>query len=299
MVQSPPPSIQSSPKVRGPNKKSNSSVRPDKSPSPDVVAQLPNAVLSWKLVILLEIVLSGFQLELYGADERVLAYWYAERLLGVHVGVLEGLVSVIPEGEETDLSRAVGVLTYLLFATGSQPHKEAKYQQQFLTALQHMCKAMFAVRFSSFQTFSRFIELIHVTSQSTVHTLPLLDPDRRDQLLANIDRMRLNFLRRYKWAFRPENDDLEVNPVGHPDFGDFVDDCAGIAKVRYSPWPLVTVSNNALAHLDQDTYSPSKSCKTAHRIFKRLIKAPGGCTPAFAPSRIRVGSLSSVSIPTY
>ncbi|KAI6137501.1 hypothetical protein EDD17DRAFT_1678613 [Pisolithus thermaeus] len=45
------------------------------------------------------------------------------------------------------------------------------------------------------------------------------------------ERLRLNFLRRYKWAFMHEYEDFDVPPVGHPNFLAFTTSCSVILQV--------------------------------------------------------------------
>ncbi|KIY48168.1 hypothetical protein FISHEDRAFT_59008 [Fistulina hepatica ATCC 64428] len=47
----------------------------------DVLRVLPQLALKWRLEVQKEIVLSGFQLELYAAQERPFAYWYLSEIL--------------------------------------------------------------------------------------------------------------------------------------------------------------------------------------------------------------------------
>jgi len=51
-----------------------------------------------------EIVLSGFQLELYTAYERPFAYWYLGRITGDHIDLLDSLDPVIPSGRPSSFS---------------------------------------------------------------------------------------------------------------------------------------------------------------------------------------------------
>jgi hypothetical protein len=57
----------------------------------------------WRFAILLEIVLSGFQLELYNMDERTFAYWYITQITEEHVAALTSLLSVVPKGDRINL----------------------------------------------------------------------------------------------------------------------------------------------------------------------------------------------------
>jgi hypothetical protein len=63
-----------------------------------MLAAMPDAALHVWLEAAREIVLSGFQLELYAAAERPVAYWYAKRILEADVEVLGRLLEVVPEG---------------------------------------------------------------------------------------------------------------------------------------------------------------------------------------------------------
>lgn len=40
-------------------------------------------------------------------------------------------------------------------------------------------------------------------------------------------------MRRYKWAFLHEYDDIDLPPLGHPNFLKFTSNCAAIWQVRY------------------------------------------------------------------
>lgn len=55
--------------------------------------------LLWQIAVAREIVLSGFQQELYTAEERPVAYWYAAEILKNHLALLETVRKAIPEGE--------------------------------------------------------------------------------------------------------------------------------------------------------------------------------------------------------
>lgn len=54
--------------------------------------------LLWQASIARDIIFSGFQQELYMADERPIAYWYTAQVLLIHLSLLETLRQVIPEG---------------------------------------------------------------------------------------------------------------------------------------------------------------------------------------------------------
>ncbi|KAG2359731.1 Mak10 subunit, NatC N-terminal acetyltransferase-domain-containing protein [Suillus spraguei] len=74
-------------------------------------------------------------------------------------------------------------------SSDSNAYFELSYQLQFLTALQSLSMTVFAI---------------------TVK-----------QMTFSWRRTRLNFLRRYKWAFTPEYEDIDLQPLGHPSFTKF------------------------------------------------------------------------------
>ncbi|KAH7928162.1 Mak10-domain-containing protein [Leucogyrophana mollusca] len=98
---------------------------------------------------------------------------------------------------------------------GTNVFQELKLQSAFLTALQLMSTAVFSVTIK--------------------------------QLSFSWQRMRLNFLRRYKWAFLPEYDDVDLPPVGHPNFLKFVTACAAIPQSEHhSPAGCVQLAKDIL-----------------------------------------------------
>jgi hypothetical protein len=60
---------------------------------------LPNVILLWRLEIIREVLLSGFQLELYVEDEKSFVYWELSQVTHEHLATLHALEPVIPEGE--------------------------------------------------------------------------------------------------------------------------------------------------------------------------------------------------------
>jgi len=56
-------------------------------------------VLSWRLSIIREVLLSGFQLELYVDDEKSFVYWELSQVAHEHLATLNSLEPVIPKGE--------------------------------------------------------------------------------------------------------------------------------------------------------------------------------------------------------
>ncbi|KAF8872660.1 Mak10 subunit, NatC N-terminal acetyltransferase-domain-containing protein [Gymnopilus junonius] len=94
-------------------------------PQSNVLSKLPDIALSWRLSIIREVVLSGFQLELYATHERPFAYWYVAQIVETHLECLDGLLAMVQ--------------------TGSPQYREMSYQIQSLTALQALCSALFVV----------------------------------------------------------------------------------------------------------------------------------------------------------
>jgi N-alpha-acetyltransferase 35, NatC auxiliary subunit len=82
-----------------------------------------------------DIILSGFQLELYSPSERACAYWAAARVLKTHVQTLDVLL------QATTAAPVVGV------NMGTGPLKEELViEREAGEALGAMCLACFAVR---------------------------------------------------------------------------------------------------------------------------------------------------------
>lgn len=119
--------------------------------------QFPKAVVLWRLSSMREVILSGFQLELYHPMERPFAYWFAAQVIDIHLRYLDTLLSgktVVPPGKFVSRTAVAFLTTF----TGSPSHTEMQYQKVFLTALQAMSIAMFAVC----PIFLRFCNLPHL-----------------------------------------------------------------------------------------------------------------------------------------
>ncbi|KAI6095255.1 hypothetical protein EV401DRAFT_2047866 [Pisolithus croceorrhizus] len=69
------------------------------------------------------------------------------------------------------------------------------------------------------------------------------------------ERLRPNFLRRYKWAFMHEYEDFDVPPVGHPNFLAFTTSCSVI--------------------LQDKEFSPAEQAELAERLLTGSTTAPG------------------------
>lgn len=63
-----------------------------------ILRQIPNAVLSWRLTVIREVIFSGFQLDLYTSEERAFAYFYVAQTIEKHISCLEQLIGIVPAG---------------------------------------------------------------------------------------------------------------------------------------------------------------------------------------------------------
>lgn len=161
-----------------------------------------------------EVVLSGFQLELYTGEERAFSYWYAAQIVESHLECLDEMVAAVPKREHCSCHRCVPVSPP---TTESAAHSELQFQFGFLTALQLMSIAMFSVR---------------------VAHLP-----------ASLDwgRMRPNLVRRCKWALRAEYGDIPTPAVGHPEFPRFLRACAEAPTPPPGDW--MRMASDVLGHV--------------------------------------------------
>ncbi|EIW85641.1 Mak10-domain-containing protein [Coniophora puteana RWD-64-598 SS2] len=94
----------------------------------DVVVQVSRLALSYRLSIIREIIFSGFQLELYNAEERVFAYWYAVQVIGANLEVWHAMLVGLGEGKQD-----------------TKAAQELKWQIGFFRAVQALSSAIFAV----------------------------------------------------------------------------------------------------------------------------------------------------------
>lgn len=67
---------------------------------PDLVlVHVPDGALLWRLTALREIILFGFQLDLYALEERAFAYWYAIQVIEAHVSCLDNWIPAVSRGK--------------------------------------------------------------------------------------------------------------------------------------------------------------------------------------------------------
>ena len=146
-----------------------------------------------------EVIFSGFQLELYGREEKSFAYWYAVEVIDAHLSCLDNLTSIVQEGSYSHFSCFLVFVFSVFIDTAA--YREMVYQSQFLTALRSICAALFTVSLPSSFDWAR------------------IPP---------------NFFRRYKWAFRSCYDDLETPVVAPPELYRFIKACGESKEVKNS-----------------------------------------------------------------
>ncbi|KAF5367224.1 hypothetical protein D9757_012228 [Collybiopsis confluens] len=185
-------------------------------PSLDVTLRnLPKLAILWRLSSIREVILSGFQLELYHPLERPFAYWFASEVVGIHLRVLEGLSFGRAEGQDMVDATGEALREADTETQGRKKKKEKEkevdsgegstgrereYQYNFLSTLRAMCMGMFVL-------------LIQRIPPNT--------------LFSQWEQLRANLKRRYKWAFDQAHtaayERLEFEPVVlEPDFIGFL-----------------------------------------------------------------------------
>ncbi|KAI0628810.1 Mak10-domain-containing protein [Trametes polyzona] len=175
--------------------------QPPDAETAKMLSAMPLAVQLWRLSACREVILAGFQQELYAPEEKPIAYWHLSRVLDVHISCIENLLPYVPPAD-------------------TPAHRELTFQAEHLAALQ-MISTTFVVLTAGY----------------------IVSPWRR---------LTLNFLKRYKWLFNPEFDDL----------------------VPAEPLPDLLAFPNALrAFLLDEHYSPSATFQLAQDILSRLSHA--------------------------
>jgi N-alpha-acetyltransferase 35, NatC auxiliary subunit len=166
-----------------------------------LIARLPDVALLWRLSVVREVILSGFQLELYSREEKSFAYWYAVEVIDAHLSCLDNLTSIVQEGAHSPHFSCFWFLYLMRPNTflDTTAYREMVYQIQFLTALRSICAALFTVSLPSSFDWAR------------------IPP---------------NFFRRYKWAFRSCYDNLETPVVASPELYRFIKACGESKKVK-------------------------------------------------------------------
>ncbi|KAH9057687.1 Mak10-domain-containing protein [Lactarius vividus] len=163
-----------------------------------LIDAIPKVILLWRLFIIEEVLLSGFQLELYVKDEKSFVYWELSQVIHEHLSVLDSLGRVMPKD--------AGAYGELVFA------------RSYLTSFQSLCTGMYMLM------------------------LPALHHPA--------ERLALNFVRRYKWAFRPEYKKLRPQ-IAIPDLSSFASASVEILKDKRQPLRLhFERARDGLAKLD-------------------------------------------------
>ncbi|KAF8626362.1 hypothetical protein AX15_005013 [Amanita polypyramis BW_CC] len=98
-------------------------LKPYESPKDNILRYLPTVAVIWRLSVIQEVVLSGFQLQLYSPEEIPFAYWYTTQVIEARLECLDYLIPIVPKSS----------LTY----------HEYEFQRDFLTALQLMAMGIF------------------------------------------------------------------------------------------------------------------------------------------------------------
>ncbi|OJT02029.1 N-alpha-acetyltransferase, 35 NatC auxiliary subunit [Trametes pubescens] len=162
-----------------------------------ILSAIPLAAQLGRLSACREVIISGFQQELYAPEEKPIAYWYLSRVLDAHMNCIENLLPSVPQD--------------------STAYRELTFQAVHLSALQMISTTLVVLTAG------------YITS-----------PWRR---------ITLNFLKRYKWIFNPDFDDLvPAEPI--PD--------------------LLSFPNSLKEFLLDEHYSPSSTFQLAEDICTRL-----------------------------
>jgi hypothetical protein len=112
-----------------------------------IILKMPYAVLLWRLSTIREVVLSGFQLELYSPTERPFAYWYASQVIDAYLHTLDMVIGLAPPGSlklhpgccstHVYLNRFTGLPGDVLPAGVSDCHKRYVYGHVLRALFQH------------------------------------------------------------------------------------------------------------------------------------------------------------------
>jgi len=156
-----------------------------------------DVVLAVRMEAIREVLLSGFQLELYAPYERPFAYW--------HICV----VGEILEQCYTDLLSGL--------PADSMPFKSWTWKQKFNRALKDLARSCLLMTLPFLPPAP--------ASKLDPEIREACDPPQPSALKALL---RPNFYKRHKWAFRPDYGQAGAEPLGHPDLDEFVEVCARV-----------------------------------------------------------------------
>lgn len=64
----------------------------------ELASVLPKSALLWQLSVAREIILSGFQQDLYATHERPISYWYTAQVIELHLSLIDEFQMVLRHG---------------------------------------------------------------------------------------------------------------------------------------------------------------------------------------------------------
>ena len=108
-----------------------------------LIDAIPKAILLWRLSIVEEVLLSGFQLELYVKEEKSFVYWELSQVIHEHLSILDSLEQVIPQGRFTRKATTSALKTFPIDAGA---YGELTFVRSYLTSFQSLCTGMYMVR---------------------------------------------------------------------------------------------------------------------------------------------------------
>ncbi|RDX47440.1 hypothetical protein OH76DRAFT_1385246 [Lentinus brumalis] len=112
---------------------------PPDPPTAAILNAVARTAQLWRLAASREVILSGFQQELYAPEEKPIAYWYLARVLEVHLCCIDDLLPVVPRD--------------------TAAFHELDFQKAHLTALQLICTALVSLTAGSITSSWRRISL--------------------------------------------------------------------------------------------------------------------------------------------
>ena len=139
---------------------------------------MPLAILHWRALIIRDIILSGFELDLYTDEERVFAYWYLSKALGVHESNVRELLGIVPECESCCYGKMKPLILTITshFDTATPAHKYLATQLDHILLLRDMSLGCFQVRslqppFSFFYAHQSYLHILHSSSQAPLNLI--------------------------------------------------------------------------------------------------------------------------------
>ncbi len=59
---------------------------------------IPKTAILWQLAVAREIILSGFQQDLYASHERPISYWYTAQIIELHLSLIDEFKAQVRKG---------------------------------------------------------------------------------------------------------------------------------------------------------------------------------------------------------